>query len=141
MPWATRWPDALVEACMSDDRLDDHTVLLVEDEPFILEDVKSALEEAGARVVPAQSVRQALDLLGVEAITASVLDFKLKGGTADDLCHQLTDRKIPFVIYSGYTNVEGECSRWKIIQKPVDPRELVSSVLSVIVSSALPDSC
>jgi hypothetical protein len=70
-----------------------------------------------------------------------VLDFKLKGGTADDLCHQLTDRKIPFVIYSGYTNVEGECSRWKIIQKPVDPRELVSSVLSVIVSSALPDSC
>jgi DNA-binding response OmpR family regulator len=76
---------------MADDQLFGHTVLLVEDEPFILEDVKAALEEAGARA--AQSVGQALDLLGVEAITASVLDFKLKGGTADDLCHQLTERK------------------------------------------------
>jgi DNA-binding response OmpR family regulator len=126
---------------MSDDRLDGHTVLLVEDEPFILEDVKTALKEAGARVIPAQSVKQALNVLDVEAITASVLDFKLKGGTADDLCHQLTERKIPFVIYSGYTNVEGECSRWKIIQKPADPRELVSSVLGVLVANALPDGC
>jgi DNA-binding response OmpR family regulator len=126
---------------MADDQLFGHTVLLVEDEPFILEDVKAALEEAGARVVPAQSVGQARDLLGVEAITASVLDFKLKGGTADDLCHQLTERKIPFVIYSGYTNVEGECNRWKIIQKPVDPRELVGSVLSVLVASTLSNSC
>jgi DNA-binding response OmpR family regulator len=133
------WP--LVEACMRDERLDGHTVLLVEAEPFILEDVKAALEEAGASVIPAQSVREALDLLDVEAITASVLDFKLKGGTADDLCHQLTERKIPFVIYSGYTNVEGECSRWKIIQKPVDPHELVSSILGVLVASALPDHC
>ena len=93
---------------MSDDRLDGHTVLLVEDEPFILEDVKTALEEAGGNVIPAQSVREALDLLDVEAITASVLDFKLKGGTADDLCHQLTERKIP----DGRLPDDKEAARW-----------------------------
>jgi hypothetical protein len=59
MAGATRWSEALVEACMSDDRLDGHTVLFVEDEPFILEDVKTALEEAGGNVIPAQSVREA----------------------------------------------------------------------------------
>jgi hypothetical protein len=66
---------------------------------------------------------------------------KLQGGTADDLCHQLSERKIPFVIYSGYTNVEGECSKWDIVRKPADPRELVTRVLSVLVASALPNQC
>lgn len=118
--------------------LEGHTILLAEDEPFILEDVRQALEEARASVVPAQSVNQALELLKEHPITASILDFKLKGGTADDLCHQLTQRKIPFVIYSGYTDIEGECSRWEIIEKPADPRELVNSVLSVLLANSLP---
>ena len=63
------------------------------------------------------------------------------GGTADDLCHQLTERKIPFVVYSGYPKVEGDCSRWEIIQKPADSRELVARVLKVLVANALPDAC
>jgi DNA-binding response OmpR family regulator len=123
------------------DRLDDHTILLVEDEPFILMDIQQALEEAGARVITAQTVKEALTLLDLERFTASVLDFKLKGGTADDLCHELIERRIPFVIYSGYTNVEGDCSRWEIIQKPADPRELVASIVKVIVANSLPDAC
>ena len=122
-------------------RLDNQTILLVEDEPFILLDVQQALEEVGARVIPAQTVREALALLDAESITASVLDFKLGGGTADDLCHQLTERKIPFVIYSGYPNVEGECSKWEIVPKPADSRELVTRVLKVLVANALPDAC
>lgn len=127
---------------MATDRLDDHTILLVEDEPYIQMDIQQGLEEAGARVVAACTVQAALELLESEPITASILDFKLQGGTADDLCHQLTQRKIPFVIYSGYTNVEGECSKWDIVRKPADPRDLVTRVLSVLIASALPDrSC
>jgi len=116
--------------------LEGHTILLAEDEPFILEDVRTALEEAHASVVPAASVIQALQMLKLHTITASILDFKLRGGTADDLCHQLTERGIPFVVYSGYTNIEGECTRWEIIEKPADPRELVTSVLSVLVKNS-----
>ena len=97
------------------DRLDDHIILLVEDEPFILADIQQELEKVGARVLPATTVQEALALLDSEPVTASILDFKLQGGTADDLCHQLTERKIPFVIYSGYTNVEGECNKWDIV--------------------------
>ncbi len=85
--------------------------------------------------------KKRLGFLMSEPITASILDFKLQGGTADDLCHQLNERKIPFVIYSGYTNVEGECSKWDIVHKPADPRELVTRVLGVLVASALPDRC
>jgi DNA-binding NtrC family response regulator len=127
---------------MSIDRLDAETILVVEDEPFILMEVQRTLEDAGAQVLPARSVQEALALLASEKnITASILDYRLQGGTADDLCHQLTARRIPFVIYSGYTDIEGECSRWEIIKKPADPRELVTSVLGVLVANALPRSC
>ena len=126
---------------MATERLSDHTILLVEDEPFIQMDIQECLEAAGAHVVAASTVQEALGLLDSRPITASILDFKLQGGTADDLCHQLTQRKIPFVIYSGYDNVEGECNKWEIVRKPADPHELVTRVLSVLVVSALPDRC
>jgi DNA-binding response OmpR family regulator len=119
------------------DRLDTQTILVVEDEPFILLEIQRVLEEVGARVLTAGSVQEALALLDREDVTASILDYRLQGGTADDLCHQLTARKIPFVIYSGYPNVEGECRRWEIVSKPADPQLLVARVLSVLVTSAL----
>ena len=126
---------------MAIERLDDQIILLVEDEPFILADIQQALENVGARVLPATTVGEALALLASQAVTASILDYKLQGGTADDLCHQLTERKIPFVIYSGYTNVEGECNKWDIVSKPADPRELVTRVLRVLVANSLPGPC
>ena len=122
---------------MAADRLDAQTILVDEDEPFILLEIQRILEEVGARVLTARSVREALALLAAERFTASILDYRLQGGTADDLCHQLTARRIPFVIYSGYSNVEGECNRWEIVAKPADPQLLVSRVLSVLVSHAL----
>ena len=38
---------------MATDRLDNHLILLVEDEPFIQMDIQQGLEEAGARVCAA----------------------------------------------------------------------------------------
>lgn len=124
---------------LATDRLDTQTILVVEDEPFILFEIQRTLEDAGAHVLTARSVQEALARLATEPITASILDYRLQGGTADELCHQLTARKIPFVIYSGYSNVEGECKKWEIVSKPADPQLLVARVLSVLVASALPE--
>ena len=73
----------------------------------------------GARVVAARSEQEALGLLDSQPITASILDVKLEGGTADDLCHQLSERKIPFVIYSGYNNVGRKPRRAAAIASPL----------------------
>ncbi len=124
---------------MATDRLDAQTILVVEDEPFILLEIQRILEEAGACVHAARSVQEALSLLTAEQITASILDYRLQDGTADDLCHQLMARKVPFVICSGYPDVEGECRRWEIVAKPADPQLLVTRVLNVLVASALPE--
>ncbi len=124
---------------MAADRLDAQTLLVVEDEPFILLEIQRILEEAGACVHAARSVQEALALLAAEPITASILDYRLQGGTADDLCHQLAARKIPFVIYSGYSDVKGACNKGEIVSKPADPQLLVTRVLSVLVASAQPE--
>lgn len=122
---------------MATDRLDAQTILVVEDEPFILLEIQRTLEEVGARVLAARSVQEAQALLVAEHINASILDYLLQGGTADELCHQLTALKIPFVIYSGYPNVNGDSNKWEIVPKPADPRLLVTRVLSVLVASAV----
>jgi DNA-binding response OmpR family regulator len=123
---------------MATHRLDGHIILLVEDEPLISVEIQSALEEAGGSVCPAYTVQEALDLLPQQTFTAAILDYRLQGGTADDLCRQLTERRIPFVIYSGYTNVEGECSKWEIVAKPAEASLLVTHVVRVIAASASP---
>jgi DNA-binding response OmpR family regulator len=122
-------------------QLQGQTVLLVEDEPFILVDIQGGLEDEGAVVLPALSVGEALEALATERVTAAILDFKLAGGTADDLCHQLVERMIPFVVYSGYSDVDGECRRWEIVQKPADTSELITKLLAALTVSALDRNC
>jgi CheY-like chemotaxis protein len=123
------------EAQTAPNRLAGQVILFVEDEPLILLAAQQLLEDEGARVLPTTSVQSALERLHAEEISAAILDYRLQGGTADDLCRTLVARKIPFVIYSGYPNVEGECSRWEIVSKPADPRLLVTLVLSVLVAN------
>jgi DNA-binding response OmpR family regulator len=117
-------------------RLDGQSILVVEDEPLILVDVQCALEEVGACVLPATTVQEALDLLLAHRITASVIDYKLQGGTAEGLCHQLAERKIPFVIYSGDPNVAGGGSNWEVVLKPAEPGMLVARLCAVVFANA-----
>jgi DNA-binding response OmpR family regulator len=116
--------------------LSDHTILLVEDEPVVLMDVQQSLEAAGAHVCAAKTVQEALQLLETQPITASVLDFKLHDRTAAGLCHQLTERKIPIVIYSGYPDIARELHKWEVVAKPAHPGELVNRVMKVLVAQA-----
>jgi CheY-like chemotaxis protein len=44
---------------MATDRLDAQTILVVEDEPFILLEIRRTLEEVGARVLAARSAQEA----------------------------------------------------------------------------------
>lgn len=112
-------------------RLEDHAVLLVEDEPLILMDIQQALQEEGARVIPASTVQEARDMLAAERITAAILDYRLQDGAADDICRELTERQIPFVIYTGDPDVKDACKNFDIVSKPANPRLLVTRLLDL----------
>jgi DNA-binding response OmpR family regulator len=112
-------------------------LLLLEDEPLVMMDVCAALEERGATVYCAQSLKQAETLIAEADVAAAVLDYVLREGTADQICERLKYNGIPFAIYSGYRNVEGTCARGDIIEKPSTAEELISHVVSLLSSQGI----
>ncbi len=78
-------------------------VLVVEDEFLIALDVEDALGELGCEVVgPVPSVAAALDLLGAGRCDVAVLDVHLGEGSTAPLAQALGERRIPFVVLTGY---------------------------------------
>jgi DNA-binding response OmpR family regulator len=107
-------------------------ILLVEDEPLIALDIANAFTEAGARVVTVRSRRDALTAVEDGGLSAAVLDHVLGDGDSSQLCERLTERNIPYVIHSGYSQLDGACSDGVQVGKPADPQLLVTTVLGLL---------
>ncbi|RWX79091.1 response regulator [Neorhizobium lilium] len=108
-------------------------VLVVEDEFFIALDVKTALTEAGFRVLgPAGSVDHALDLLHEERPDAAVLDFNLGHEKVTPVALHLKSLGVPFVLTSA--SGADELARHEALSsienlgKPTDLKRLVETV-------------
>jgi DNA-binding response OmpR family regulator len=63
------------------------------------------------------------DLADVPNLAAAVL-----GDHSRDLCQQLRARGVPFVLYSGHSEIDHECAAAAIIRKPAPPGEIVARV-------------
>ena len=114
-------PSRAEVACRS---LDGRTILVLYDEPLILLDLVQGLEKAGATVLPASSVETALRLVESPDVSLAVLDWIDAG-----LCRRLTERGLPFVIYSGRST--GEFDEWRqvpVVAKPARPEEIISAL-------------
>jgi DNA-binding NtrC family response regulator len=112
-------------------------VLIVEDEPIILFELKQQFEDAGAQVLSAREVQQALVLAEHAALSAGLLDYRLGDETTTAVCHRLKERNIPFVVYSGYDDVHEACRVADVIDKPADSRRLVEAVARLFAGSPL----
>jgi CheY-like chemotaxis protein len=115
-----------------DGDLTSRTVLIVEDEPLIALDIASAFEAAGAVTCTAHSLREARQMVEGKDVSAAVVDFGLGDGDAEQLCHRLTDRNIPFVLHSGYSHPGPVCSKGISIPKPASPTFIVQAVIGLL---------
>jgi DNA-binding response OmpR family regulator len=86
-------------------------VLVVEDEPFVALDVAQGLQAAGANVLMARLVADAMLKAEEPALSAAVLDHGLSDGDTSQVCDKLKKRHVPFVLYSGYSKINGACSK------------------------------
>jgi DNA-binding NtrC family response regulator len=100
-------------------------ILVVEDEPLVALDILRTFQDAGARVIPARTHTQALEAVSSRHVSAVVLDLVL-GDESEDLRRELTERRIPFVIYSGMPKPPDE--RNVFIQKPAGSERLVTAI-------------
>ena len=106
-------------------------ILVAEDEPIIALDIMQAFENAGARVIGARTLNEAL--LGVEdpALSAAILDHALSDGDNPEICRRMTERNIPFVTYSGYDHLG--CRGGIHVKKPASMSVLVTTVRNLLV--------
>ena len=112
------------------------TVLVVDDQDFVRDVIKLALEGAGYRVLEASTPGDAIDLAreGQEEIGLLVTDVIMPEMDAFELADRIACEipGIRILYTSGYTDATAE---GPFIQKPFTPAQIVEKVGSVLGSS------
>jgi DNA-binding response OmpR family regulator len=108
-------------------------ILVVEDEVLIALDIADSLRAAGASVVTARTVCDGLRLAEEPQLSAAVLDLALSDGSCAPLCDRLNQRRLPFVLYTGFDrDVHGVCHGGIRVAKPASPQALVDALADVL---------
>jgi PAS domain S-box-containing protein len=124
-------------------RLRDVRVLVVDDEPDARELLRIVLEECGAEVRDAGSVRQALELVRQWSPNVIVSDIGMPGEDGYDLIRQVREwesasgTRIPAVALTAYARVEDRMRALRAgyqvhLSKPIEPMEFVLVVAGAI---------
>ena len=85
------------------------------------------------------TLKQALILVEHDGLAAAILDHALGDGDSSRLCKRLKERDIPFVIYSGFSKIDGLCADGPLVKKPASGDILVSTVEGLLASKPKKD--
>jgi CheY-like chemotaxis protein len=110
------------------------SVLIMEDEYYQAEDARTALEEAGAKVVgPCRDGVEALGLVEVQQTDCAVLDINVGGGPSFTAARALLERGLGIVFVTGYEKdvIPEDLRHIPCLQKPVDGPGIVAAVAQV----------
>lgn len=110
-----------------------HSILIVEDEPLIVLDMTNSLSCTKAQITSTNTLKHALTLVEMDGLSAAILDHALPDGDSSDLCDRLNKRGIPYLIYSGFTHVEGPCKDAPHLSKPATAESLIAAVEDLIL--------
>jgi DNA-binding NtrC family response regulator len=102
--------------------LDGKSILIVEDEFIIGLMLTQEVENAGGTSIgPVTSIADALREIVSRSVDLVILDAKLVDGSAADLAACLDERRIPYVVVSGYDreDLPTELKRAPFIAKPI----------------------
>ncbi len=118
------------------------TILVVEDQPHIIEVVRDYLEQAGFRVLAAGDGQTALRLARLERPNLIVLDLMLRGRMDGlDVCRQIRRNPVlvetPIIMLTARVELTDrlvglELGADDYITKPFSPREVVARIKAVL---------
>lgn len=115
--------------------LSGRSILVVEDEFLLAEDLREQLVLAGAAVIgPVATLAKALDLIAAGvALDAAVLDVNLGGQKVFPLADLLQEQGVPCVFVTGYDRsmIPAAYSNIRICRKPASAREVANALASV----------
>ena len=96
-------------------------MLLVEDDAIIALTLEDQLQANGYRVTTFGSCATAWKWLEYRTPEIAVLDIKLSDGPCNDLAAELSQRDVPFIVYSGFAqhrNTHPEFAEAVWVEKP-----------------------
>ena len=108
-----------------------HRVLIVEDEFFLADDLRRALEREAVIVVgPIGTEAGSLALLKDVPVDCAILDINLHGKMVYPLARALSQRDVPFLFVTGYDSIEVEegFGDVDLIQNPVSTEALMQGI-------------
>lgn len=108
-------------------------VLVVEDETLVGLDLQDLLKDYGATVLLARNVKDALPLAETRELAAAVLDINLAGDDCSRVCQRLSERGIPFMFHTGYTDAP-VLTRWSgapVVYKPAGGKSIINALTSL----------
>lgn len=117
-------------------------VLVVEDEPKILEVIKSFLESKGYIVFAAENGSQALQFFEKEPISLAILDLMLPDISGEDLCVALRKKsRVPIIMVTAKVEEESMLRGLSLgaddyIKKPFSLKELAARIDAVMRRSS-----
>lgn len=118
------------------------TILVVDDEPKILDVVEYALQKEGYNVITVQNGQEALEMYNSEKIDFIVLDINLPDFTGFDICKEIrTKSKVPILMLTSrdaeIDRVVGlEIGADDYVPKPFSPRELIARIKAIMRRSS-----
>ena len=116
--------------------LNDVSVLVAEDEPFIALDLALAVADAGGKVVgPAASCDEAMTFLSTGIVGAAILDVNLVDGDSSALVEVLVDLRVPFIVHTAVDLPPALATRFSglVVQiKPCPPAILVARLENLL---------
>jgi CheY-like chemotaxis protein len=118
--------------------LEGRSILVVEDEPFIVLDITQQFEVTGAALTTTNTLKHALILVEHDGLSGAILDHALPDGDSSQLCARLKELGIPFMIYSGFNTVGGACADALHIAKPAADGALVAAMEGLIRGVSIP---
>jgi DNA-binding response OmpR family regulator len=108
-------------------------LLIVEDEPLVALDIADVFKTTGAKVIIARTLQDAMHQAETGNLTAAVIDHALHdGSTTSEVCAKLKERDIPFIVYSGFSKLEGACADGELVHKPASPTLLLATLQGVL---------
>lgn len=118
-------------------------ILIVEDDPFVAEDLQDKLERLQYRVIGvAESFHAALEEIGRQKPDLALLDIELKGElNGIDLAKELSQHEIPFIFLTSVQDLNTyykakETGPLKNLAKPIDLVNLRNALLDVELLAA-----
>ena len=113
-----------------------HSILLVEDNPYLALDLSLAIEQLqGVVIGPVRKFIDAAASLNDEPVSAAIIDCHVDGEDMLPLADLLASRAVPFVVHASAHLVQPDWERHfgvPILIKPLQPRTVLARLLAEI---------